>query len=109
MYWIVSKIGSSKGIIEKEQFHALEMFSQKTIDVLIERGGIRVIKAPPVQIMTELKKSATILKRKGIKTLLDLIRIDSVTLADILKIEVNEAENLQSKATAKIRPDTQDG
>lgn len=107
MYWIVSNIGTSDGkIIHKNQFHRLNMFKEKTITKLLETGTIQEIQAPDIDILPDLKKRGTMLNKKGIRTLLDVIRADAPVLAKLLKQDVEATRLIQQQALELITPYT---
>lgn len=104
LYWVNSDIGSSKGNVKKHQFSSLSQFSEKTIKTLLDKKVIRVIEAPPVEVIPDFKIYATILKKKGIRTLMDVL-VHRQTLHTVLNIDETEARSLASKAEALLRPD----
>lgn len=104
LYWVNSDIGSAKGNIAKHQFVTMEQFSQKTIQTLLDKGVIRVIQAPPIEVMPDLAKYATMLKRKGVRTLMDILA-HRQTLHTVLDIDITESNSLVSKAESLLRPD----
>jgi hypothetical protein len=105
LYWINNDIGSTKGTIRKHQFHALDQFSQKTIATLLEKSVVRVIDAPSIRVMPELKKYVILLEKVGISTLLDLL-IRKSDVSGITKLSEKEVQALVTKAESMLRPDT---
>lgn len=108
LYWILNDIGSQSGeIIRKYQFHALKGYSPNTIEKLLNKGVIRVIQNPPsVRIIPELKAHATVLEKRGVLTLMDVLEMERSELQNALSITDEQAKALLSKVESILRPDT---
>jgi len=105
MYWIVNDIGSSKGKIHKNQFHKLDTFSSGTIRKLLEKNVIREIHSPPIKKIPQLQEYATMLKKHGVISVMDILD-NHDEIATMLNISEQKSEIVLAIAEMVLRPDT---
>lgn len=103
MYRALANLDKGKGIITKGSVFMGEVISPAALEVLVERGLVAKVSAPPLAILPGWKGRAGKLAKKGIETVEDLVKAEPGVIEAVLHIKSDVAEALKAEALNFLR------
>jgi hypothetical protein len=98
MYRALKNLSKGGQTVPKGDVFCDGFIDPKALEVLIARGSVGIVSAPPLEVLPGWKGRASKLAKKGIVTVDDLVKAETEAIGEALRIKADVAEKLKAEA-----------